>query len=87
MQVTPSQMRGQISAVYLFTVNLIGTAAGPTMVALMTDHVFRNDAMVGSSLLVVGIVSSAISVLFLWSGLKSYVRSQYQLRMWVNAMP
>jgi MFS family permease len=44
MQVTPSQMRGQASEVYLFTVNLIGLAAGPTVVALMTDHVFRNDA-------------------------------------------
>jgi MFS family permease len=87
MQVTPSQMRGQISAVYLFTVNLIGLGAGPTVVALMTDHVFRNDAMVGSSLLVVGIVSNAISALILWSGLKSYVRSQDQLKQWVNNTP
>jgi MFS family permease len=87
MQVTPSQMRGQTSAVYLFTVNLIGLGAGPTVVALMTDHVFRNDAMVGSSLLVVGIVSNAISALILWSGLKSYVRSQDQLKKWVNATP
>ncbi|MBV8569852.1 MAG: MFS transporter [Acidobacteriaceae bacterium] len=87
MQVTPSQMRGQISAVYLFTINLIGLGAGPTVVALMTDHVFRNDAMVGSSLLVVGIVSNAISALILWSGLKSYVRSQDQLKKWIAALP
>jgi MFS family permease len=49
MQVTPSQMRGQVSAVYLFTVNLIGLGGGPTAVALLTDRVFHNDNMVGSS--------------------------------------
>jgi MFS family permease len=49
IQVTPSQMRGQMSAVYLFTINLIGLGAGPTAVALVTDHVVRNDNLVGSS--------------------------------------
>jgi MFS family permease len=85
MQVTPSQMRGQVSAVYLFTVNLIGLGGGPTAVALVTDHVFHNDAMVGSSLLIVGIAANLVSVAFLWSGLKSYVHSQRQLQEWVPA--
>jgi len=85
MRVTPSQMRGQVSALYLFTVNLIGLGAGPTVVALVTDHVFHNDAMVGSSLLIVGVAANIVSVLFLWIGLKSYVRSQRQLQEWVPA--
>ena len=62
MQVTPSQMRGQVSAVYLFTMNLIGLGAGPTAVALVTDHVFHNDNLVGSSLLVVGIAAKILSL-------------------------
>jgi len=86
MQVTPSQMRGQVGAVYLFTVNLIGLGAGPTAVALVTDHVFHNDAMVGSSLLIVGIAANIVSVAFLWAGLKSYVRSQRRLQEWVPAI-
>jgi MFS family permease len=86
MQVTPSQMRGQISAVYLFTINLIGLGAGPTAVALVTDHVFRNDNMVGASLLVVGTTASILSALTLWSGLKSYVRSQDHLKKWIEAL-
>lgn len=85
MQVTPSQMRGQVSALYLFTINLIGLGAGPTVVALVTDHVFRNDAMVGSSLLLVGTAANILSVVFLTAGLKSYVRSQRQLEEWVPA--
>lgn len=87
MQVTPSQMRGQVSAVYLFTVNLIGLGGGPTAVALLTDRVFHNDNMVGSSLLVVGIAANLLSALTLWRGLKSYVLSQDHFKKWVAALP
>jgi hypothetical protein len=87
MQVTPSQMRGQVSAVYLFTINLIGLGAGPTAVALVTDHVFHNDGLVGLSILVVATTANLLSALILWSGLKSYVRSQERLKQWVAALP
>jgi hypothetical protein len=58
MQVTPNQMRGQVSAIYLFTVNLIGLGAGPTAVALVTDHVFHNDGLVGLSIFLVGTIAN-----------------------------
>jgi hypothetical protein len=87
MQVTPSQMRGQVSAVYLFTINLIGLGAGPTAVALVTDHVFHNDGQVGSSILLVATAANILSALILWGGLKSYVRSQGRLKEWVAALP
>jgi MFS family permease len=87
MQVTPSQMRGQVSAVYLFTVNLIGLGGGPTAVALLTDRVFRDDNMVGSSLFVVGMIANTLSALTLCIGLKSYVRSQDHLKRWIAALP
>jgi MFS family permease len=86
MQVTPSQMRGQVSAVYLFTVNLIGLGAGPTIVALVTDHVFRNDNMVGFSLLLVATTANLLATLILWRGLKSYVRSQDHFKKWIEAL-
>jgi MFS family permease len=86
MEVTPSQMRGQVSAVYLFTINLIGLGAGPTVVALLTDHVFRNDSLVGSSLLVATTSAHILSALILWAGLKSYVRSQESLKKWIAAV-
>jgi hypothetical protein len=86
MQVTQTQMRGQISAVYLFTINLIGLGVGPTAVALVADHVFRNDNMVGASLLMVGTTASILAALILWRGLKSYVRSQGHLREWIEAL-
>ena len=86
MQVTPSQMRGQVSAAYLFTISLIGLGAGPTVVALVTDHVFRNDNMVGFSLLLVATTANILATLILWNGLKSYVRSQDHFKKWVEAL-
>ncbi len=42
-EITPNQMRGQVSAVYLFCLSLLGMGLGPTMVASFTDHLFHND--------------------------------------------
>ena len=60
-------MRGQISAIYLFMVALVGQGLGPTTVALSTDYIFKNDNAVGSSLALVGTVFTALGTLaFLW---------------------
>jgi len=79
-------MRGQVSAVYLFTINLIGLGAGPTAVALVTDHVFHSDGRVGSAILVVATTANLLSALILWSGRKAYVRSQDGLKEWIAAL-
>jgi MFS family permease len=87
MQVTPSQMRGQVSAVYQFTINLIGLGAGPTAVALVTDHLLHNDTLVGTSILLVATTANILSALILWNSLKSYVRSRDRLKQRVAALP
>lgn len=48
--ITPNLMRGQVSAVFLFIVNLAGLGLGPTCYALVTDHVFRDPSKLGQSL-------------------------------------
>jgi MFS family permease len=74
-QVTPNEMRAQVSAMYLFVVNLVGLGAGPTLVALLTDGVFHNDNMLRYSLLVVCAGAYLVSMLFWWLGLKPYRRT------------
>ncbi len=49
-QIVPNRMRGQASALYLLVINLIGLGCGPTVVALLTDHVFRDPAALPWSL-------------------------------------
>ena len=71
-EMTPGPLRGQASALFLFLVNVIGLALGPTSVALLTDGVFRDQALVGLSLLAVTLLGRAVSAaLFAW-GLRPY---------------
>jgi hypothetical protein len=65
-EVTPVPMRAQVSALYLFIINLIGLAIGSTFVAALTDYVFKSDLAIRESLLVVtvvGLVLAAVSFL------------------------
>lgn len=71
-QMSPPDLRGQASAVYLFVINLVGLGLGPTAVALATDYLFGDDNAVGYSLLLVTTVAHAISALLLWRGLSHF---------------
>jgi MFS family permease len=64
--VTPGRMRGQVSAVYLLVFNMIGLGCGPTIVAVFTDYVFRDESMVGWSLVMTfGIFAPIAAILML----------------------
>jgi MFS family permease len=65
--VTPPALRARVSAVYLFCTSLIGGGLGPTVVAAVTDYVFRDEAALGRSLSVVAAVVTPISVVALVS--------------------
>ena len=70
--VTPNQMRGQVSAMYLFAVNLLGIAWGPTIAALLTDYVFKNDLAVGYSIAIVAGLAAPLAALILFSACKPF---------------
>ncbi len=53
---TPRNMRGQLSAFFLFTAAFIGMAIGPTAVAASTDHIFGRDTAVGYALALVALI-------------------------------
>jgi sugar phosphate permease len=64
--VTPVRMRGQVSALYLFSVSLIGLGIGPTAMGAATDYLFKSDVAVGKSIALVGVivVTGAIALLY-----------------------
>lgn len=72
--VTPNEYRGQISAIYLFTISVIGTGLGPLAVALFTDYVFGNEADLHYALITVVGGFGLIGLVVKWSGLKAYSR-------------
>jgi MFS transporter, Spinster family, sphingosine-1-phosphate transporter len=72
--VAPSRMRGTVGALYSFVAQLIGFGAGPTLIALMTDHVFGNPKMVGHSIAIVCAIASALAAWLLVGALPHYRR-------------
>jgi MFS family permease len=63
--VTPPRMRAQMSAVYLFFVNLTGIGFGGTAVALMTDFVFHDDMKLHLSMASVAAIGGLLAILLL----------------------
>lgn len=70
--ITPNQLRGQVIALYLFVLNLVGLGAGPTIVAVITDYGFRDPAALRYSLTVFAVVMPVLAIIIIASGLSAY---------------
>ncbi len=63
--ILPNQVRGQIAALQVFTLNLFGLILGPFWPGFLNDYVFNDPLMVGWSLAItVGSASVFSSILF-----------------------
>jgi hypothetical protein len=81
-QVTPNQLRAQVSAVYLFTVNLVGLGLGPFLVPLISDHVLHDPTQIRWGLLIVVVTSGLIAAILLWSVRGTYREQVAQTAHW-----
>tara|TARA_R110000850_G_scaffold123641_1_gene241573 strand:- start:17459 stop:18793 length:1335 start_codon:yes stop_codon:yes gene_type:complete len=81
-EIMPNAMRGQASAIYLFTITLIGLGIGPTAVAMFTDYVFADDMAIRYSIFIVASVITVGSIILLWMGLKPYREARDTLESW-----
>jgi len=63
--VTPNEFRGRISALYLLVMQIMGYAAGPIIPALITDHIFHDDSMLGVSIALTAAVTAPLAAVFL----------------------
>jgi MFS family permease len=68
--IAPNQLRGQLSAIFGFIANIVGVASGPTLVALLTDYLYRDELAVGRSLATAYVVITPIAVSILAFGRK-----------------
>jgi len=81
-QMMPATMRAQASAIYLFSVNIIGLGIGPTAVGVLTQHVFGRDDAVRYSLAIVSSAACALAATCLYQALKPFVASLERLDGW-----
>ncbi|RMF96413.1 MAG: MFS transporter [Gammaproteobacteria bacterium] len=77
--VTPAHIRAQISAVYLFVVNLTGIGFGPTAAALLTDYVYRDPAKLHWSMATITALGSVLAILILTLSLRPYAQLHRKL--------
>jgi MFS family permease len=60
--VTPNEYRGQISAAYILVFNLLGVGCGATIAGAFTTFLFKDDMMVGWSILLTFVIFMPISI-------------------------
>jgi MFS family permease len=80
MTMTPNQMRAQVTALYLVMYNVIGFGLGPTVVALLTDYLFRDESMLRWSLLTAAIILGPLGAISFTCGLGPYGRAVVDAR-------
>ncbi|NJC32887.1 MFS family permease [Sphingomonas jejuensis] len=71
---TPNRMRGMTSAIYVFVATVAGMLLAPTLVALLTDYVFADEARVGESLAIVCAGSAMLTAIVVARALAPYRR-------------
>lgn len=74
----PNQLRAQISAIFILISNLVAVGIGTTLVALITDKVFGNSLMVGTSLSIIGALSCVFAFILLKKGCKAFSASMQE---------
>lgn len=73
--ITPNRMRAQVSALYMFSMNVIALALGPLIIALFTDYLFRDPQDLNYSLSLTAALLGPIAIALVWQGLQPYARS------------
>jgi MFS family permease len=74
----PNQVRAQVSALYLFILNLGGLTLGPLLPGVFTDYVFKNQKMVGASIALTMAVSGVMMLVIYLATLRPY-RAHYRM--------
>lgn len=68
-------MRAQISAVYLFTISVIGNGLGPLLVALVTDFLLQDENMLRYSMAFFAAVMAPGGAALMYLAIKPYARA------------
>jgi len=80
--ITPNQLRGQLTAVYIFVTNILGMAVGTSVLAAFTDFLYRDDALIHYSIATsVALFYPAAALLF-WYCLPAYRKATEETGRW-----
>ncbi len=72
VEITPNQMRGQITAVYIFATSMLGMALGGSVLAAFTDFLYQDEALLHYSIATANIIFYPAAALLFWYSLPAY---------------
>jgi MFS family permease len=68
--IAPNRMRGQLTALFLLVINLVGLGFGPLLIGVLTDYVFANESQLHYSLAGVAAITLPVAALLLTTTLR-----------------
>jgi len=72
--VTPNEFRGQLTALHLFTIAVIGGGLGPIAVALFTDYLFQDESQLRYAMVTCAALFGGLGIALQLLGLRPYTR-------------
>ncbi len=80
--ITPNQMRGQTTAIYIFVTNIFGMAVGTSILAAFTDFLYQDDNALHLSIATANAIFYPCAVGLFAYCLKGYRRSAAEIGKW-----
>jgi MFS family permease len=78
--ITPNEMRGQVTALYLFIFAVLGSGCGPTFIALITNYVIGDQNLIRYALAGSAAIMAPLACFVMWQGVKPYGEAIRQLK-------
>ncbi|MBV1878475.1 MAG: MFS transporter [Pseudomonadales bacterium] len=82
VEITPNQMRGQVTAVYIFSTSMIGMALGGSVLAAFTDFLYQDDNLLHYSIATACILFYPVAAGLFWYCLPAYTKSLAEAKRW-----
>lgn len=74
IMITPNAFRAMATALFFFSINIIGMIAGPYLVAFLTENLFNDPNSIASAIAIIAAAAWAIAMSLLLFGFKFYKR-------------
>jgi len=81
-EITPNEMRGQITALYTLFSGLIGLTVGPLVVGMLSDDVFTGPKGLQPAMAAMYLVGGALAVLLMLVGRRAFTEAVARAQAW-----